>query len=291
MNPPFPARSRPSVFIASSTANQDVAMELQVLLAQDTNAQVWCDRTFFMGDMALDALHAAVRKHEFAVCIFGDTGGMPNANVAIELGMFLSINGAGRTFVVLLPSDPPTPVPSDLQGVTYVRIPSGLSREAIARMAHRRIQSAVETVWKCSGILAKGECWHSACSTWKNGVRRNVIEPYGTEREFPYTLEDAVIIDHQSFVTFRAQYAVRFDTFSSVGEFFGRGRKHDGWAHVHYVGTDKDTGQTFLGELLAEITTNYVTGIFITRDVINLPMVGMSIGGFSLKVIPKVATS
>lgn len=262
-------------------------MELQVLLAADTSAQVWCDRTFFAGDTTLDALHTAVRRHEFAVCIFGDSGGAPNANVAIELGMFLSINGAGRTFIVLLPSDPPTTVPSDLQGVTYVRVPTGLSREATAQFVHRRIRAAIEAIWVSSGIRARGQCWHSAFSTWEQGMRRNVVTPYGADREFPYVLDDAVIIDHQSFVTFRAQYKVDFDTFSSRGEFFGRGRKYDGWAHIHYSGTDADTKQVFLGELLADITPNHVVGIFITRDVINIGLGAMSIGGFSLKIVPK----
>lgn len=283
----FPDSARPSVFIASSTRDAAFAETLRSFLSSTMDAQVWNDRTFFTGQMTLDVLHAMVRKHEFSVCILGhqDNAQAFSPNVMIELGMFLSVNGARRTFIVCPGGT--SLIPSDMAGVTYIKIPPSLANSVSesATFAYNHIESSVRNLWHSpAGIRAKGSAWHSGTYSRDSLA---ALDDNGSSR-ITYTISDAVLIIAGGFLTFRAAFDMHNFQQNISGQFFGRGPIVDGVAHTVYTATDKTNGYQFTGNMIIVVPgIADIWGTFISRDELHPGTDGITVGGFRVKRLPE----
>ncbi len=274
MNSPniFPGTLRPRLFIASASSNIKFVEALRDSLSTILETDAWTDGMFFAGKVTLDVLHSIVRKNEFAVCVFGGPG-TTNHNVLIELGMFLSVNGVGRTFIVLWGDS--HNVPSDLAGVTYIRIPSKYknSHEAAA-FGFRLIRDAISQLWRESGIYGVGKSWHdSFIHVNANAVVRELCEE---GNRVHYDLPEAIVIKSGGFITFRSSFEMFNFVVPAKGFFFGRGTLHNNIAYMHYVGTIPDLNAEFHGTMVAYIPDMApIWGLFLSRD--ELLQIGLNI--------------
>lgn len=278
--PEFTKSLRPKLFVASSTRTMGVAKAIADRLQPHLDANVWSDGSFFAGNMTLDALHSVVRKNEFAVCVFGGSEGL-NPNVLIELGMFLSVNGAGRTFIVLWGSN--HGVPSDLAGVTSIQIPNSVVNEhEAASTAASQIWDAICNLWESGGIKSSGTAWHEF--TTHPAADTLNSKRYARARRVYYEIPEAIVIQGGGFVTFRANFTIFNYPMPVKGGFFGRGAKHRDVAHMHYIGRDPEGQIEFHGAMLAFIPDfTAVRGLFLSRDEIDDHGLNVTVGGFYLE--------
>lgn len=120
------ARSRPSVFIGSSTEGERIAKALQQLLDQPCEATVWSQGVFGLSLGTLESLVGAIEQFDFAILVLtpddlvssrSKKTAVPRDNVLFELGLFMGGLGRDRTFIVY-DRTAQIKLPSDLAGVT-----------------------------------------------------------------------------------------------------------------------------------------------------------------------------
>lgn len=154
-------RSRPSVFVGSSTEGLEIAKALQVLLDDACEMVIWSQGVFGLSQGRLESLVHALDQFDFAVLVLTaddlvisreSSSSAPRDNVLFELGLFMGSLGRKRTFI-LYDRTAGLKLPSDLAGVTpatFERHNSGNLRSALGAAATRieeqvRRLGAVET--------------------------------------------------------------------------------------------------------------------------------------------------
>jgi hypothetical protein len=120
------ARSRPSVFVGSSTEGLKIAKTLQVLLDLGCEVTIWSQGVFGLSHGTLESLVHALDQFDFAVLVLTAddlvtsreaSSAAPRDNVLFELGLFMGGLGRGRTFVVYDRTGG-LKLPTDLAGVS-----------------------------------------------------------------------------------------------------------------------------------------------------------------------------
>jgi hypothetical protein len=119
-------RTRPSVFIGSSTEGLKIAKTIQLLLDETCEATIWSQGVFGLTQGTLESLVAALDQFDFAILVLtpddlisSRTEEMPSPrdNVLFELGLFMGGLGRDRTFIVY-DRAARIKLPSDLAGVS-----------------------------------------------------------------------------------------------------------------------------------------------------------------------------
>lgn len=100
---------KPSVFVASSTENLDVAYAVQKALENEAEVTVWDQGVFGPTDFILEAIYRQLDSSDFGVFVLmpddrtysrGKTVATPRDNVVFELGLFMGALGRHRSFVL-----------------------------------------------------------------------------------------------------------------------------------------------------------------------------------------------
>lgn len=121
-----PFSKRPRGFIGSSSEGLPVAQAIQELLDPVAECTIWNQGVFTPSSTFIESLQDARLVYDFAVVVLtsddtttsrGKTVPAPRDNLLFELGLFAGALGRARTFLVL-PTDAPPRLPSDLSGVT-----------------------------------------------------------------------------------------------------------------------------------------------------------------------------
>lgn len=148
------AKSRPSLFVGSSTEGLAIARHVQILLDQVCEVELWTQGVFGLSQGTLESLLLAVERFDFAVLVLTPddlavSRGTPKQtardNVIFELGLFVGAIGRDRTFMLFDRETPPA-LPSDIAGITaatYQRHSSG-NLEAALGAPCTKIQNAIE---------------------------------------------------------------------------------------------------------------------------------------------------
>jgi hypothetical protein len=119
-------RTRPAVFVGSSTEGSPIAEALQVLLDRECEVELWSQGIFGLSHGTLESLVLALDRFDFAVLVLtpddmlirrGAEKTVARDNVIFELGLFVGGLGRERTFMVYDRLAKPD-LPSDLAGVT-----------------------------------------------------------------------------------------------------------------------------------------------------------------------------
>ena len=120
------ARTRPSLFIGSSTEGLRIAKALQVLLQHPCEVTVWSQGVFGLSRGTLETLVSALEKFDFAILALTPDDlttsreldrPAPRDNVLFELGLFMGGIGRNRTYIVY-DRTLDLKLPSDLAGVS-----------------------------------------------------------------------------------------------------------------------------------------------------------------------------
>jgi hypothetical protein len=147
-------RSRPSLFVGSSTEGLQIARHVQILLDEVCEVELWTQGVFGLGQGTLESLLLAVERFDFAVLVLtpddlavsrGTSKQTARDNVIFELGLFVGAIGRDRTFMLFDRADPPA-LPSDLAGITaatFQRHSSG-NLEAALGATCAKIQNLIE---------------------------------------------------------------------------------------------------------------------------------------------------
>jgi hypothetical protein len=150
-------RTRPRVFIGSSTEGLEVARALQSALYYDSEPVIWSQGVFGLSGGTLETLVAECDQFDFAVFVLSaddlierreQSGNVPRDNVLFELGLFMGRLGRDRTFFVHCRTDKLL-IPTDLAGVTAASyLPPSEPRyiHAALSVATSPILSAVQTL-------------------------------------------------------------------------------------------------------------------------------------------------
>jgi hypothetical protein len=119
-------KSKPVLFVGSSTEGLQIAQTLQVLLEYSCEVEVWSQGTFGLSQGGLEALVLALDRFDFAVLVLtaddlvtkrDKTVVAPRDNVLFEFGLFIGAIGRERTYMLYDRSKPPE-LPTDLAGIT-----------------------------------------------------------------------------------------------------------------------------------------------------------------------------
>lgn len=124
-----PPNSRPIMFIGSSVEGLPIAKHIQLGLQRvNVEVRLWTNGVFGPGGVTIDDLLRQTEEADFAVFVFGpddkvasreETYQAPRDNVVLEMGMFISKLGRGRTYLVK-DSKSEIKIPSDLLGITPI---------------------------------------------------------------------------------------------------------------------------------------------------------------------------
>lgn len=156
---------KPSIFIGSSSEGLKYAQSIKAQLSNDAELTIWNEGLFLLGNVTLEALQTFGCRFDFAILVLtpddtavsrGDQTKSPRDNVLFELGVFMSILGPKKTFVVTTKGD--VKLPSDLQGLTVAKIESDRTDdnvEAMVSNACHQVRNAVAAVYPQStfGLL------------------------------------------------------------------------------------------------------------------------------------------
>lgn len=122
------ARSRPRVFVCSSSEGLEIADALQALLDRQYEVVVWNQGVFGPGQGILEALVGQLHAFDFGVLVLtaddlvtsrGVPAAVPRDNVLFELGVCVGMLGRDRTFIVH-DRTVELKLPTDLAGVVTV---------------------------------------------------------------------------------------------------------------------------------------------------------------------------
>lgn len=150
-------RSKPRLFIGSSTEGLRVAETAQAMLHHDLECTLWTQGVFTLSSSAIDSLEAKLATSDFALLVVtpddtalhrGNEHQIPRDNVIFELGLFMGALGRNRTFL-LKPSAPELKLPSDIAGVvlaTYDANRSDNNLRAALGPACTEIKDAIREV-------------------------------------------------------------------------------------------------------------------------------------------------
>jgi predicted nucleotide-binding protein len=147
-----PKKRNPEVFVASSVKGLEAAYALQVLLEKaDLDVTVWAQGAFGSGGFALANLSELAARTDFAVFIFtvDDAvalrtrgGESVRQNLVLELGIFMGLLGASRTFMII-PNADALHLPTDLSGTAYLTFDPDLRplQAALAVPVHHIVEA------------------------------------------------------------------------------------------------------------------------------------------------------
>ena len=119
-------RTKPRVFIGSSTEGLKFAKAIQYNLDHVADCTIWSQGAFGLSRGTLEDLVRGAKNYDYAILVLtaddvttkrGVTGNSPRDNVLFELGLFIGMLGREHTFMVF-DRDTPMDRPSDLAGVT-----------------------------------------------------------------------------------------------------------------------------------------------------------------------------
>lgn len=125
-------KSKPSLFIGSSSEGLEVARAVEWNLHKDAEVTIWSDGVFGLNKGNLEALLLALEQYDFAVLVLTPddmvtsrelTEQSPRDNIMFELGLFMGRLGRDRTFALCCDSND-MKLPSDLAGVTLAKFNS-----------------------------------------------------------------------------------------------------------------------------------------------------------------------
>ena len=126
-----PPNIQSSVFIGSSSEAMITAGDIaRLLAAKKIQTKLWTNDVFHASQTTIEDLIMAAKACDFAVIVLspddtskirGKKYATPRDNAIFELGLFMGALGRERTFVVV-PKDKPVRIPTDLLGVTTLRI-------------------------------------------------------------------------------------------------------------------------------------------------------------------------
>jgi hypothetical protein len=140
------ARTRPSIFVGSSTEGLAIAKALGVILDDACEVTIWGQGVFGLSQGTLESLVYALDRFDFAVLVLTAddlvtsreaSSIAPRDNVLFELGLFMGGLGRDRTFIVY-DRTANLKLPSDLAGVsaaTFEPHASGKLRDALGAAA------------------------------------------------------------------------------------------------------------------------------------------------------------
>lgn len=146
-------RTRPAVFVGSSSESYSTAEAVQILLDRNCEVELWNQGAFGLTQGNLESLVDAINRFDFAILVLGaddltiSRGSEQMSardNVIFELGLFMGGLGRDRTFFIYDRTNSPT-LPSDLAGVTaatYAPHSSG-NLEAALGAACAKIQNQI----------------------------------------------------------------------------------------------------------------------------------------------------
>lgn len=150
-----PKKSKPRVFVGSSSEGLEIAQVIQSELHRDYSVEIWNQNTVFgLGTATIEALEAAAETYDFGIFIFtpddeitmrGSQHKVPRDNVIFELGLFIGKLGRFRAFAVQ-PHDAGIQLPSDLKGMSIAGYePENENIDAALGPACRKIRTAINT--------------------------------------------------------------------------------------------------------------------------------------------------
>jgi predicted nucleotide-binding protein len=120
------SRSRPRVFIGSSTEGLDIAEAIQVGLDPVAECTIWNQGLFKPSITTIESIVDVAVDFDYAIIVLtpddmvikrGEEVLGPRDNIVFELGLFTGTLGRARTFMVLCRDDQ-VQLPTDLAGVT-----------------------------------------------------------------------------------------------------------------------------------------------------------------------------
>jgi hypothetical protein len=141
-------RTRPSVFVDSSTEGLKIAKALGVLLEHPCEVNIWSQGVSGLSQGTLESLVYALDRFDFAILVLTAddlvtsrevSSTAPRDNVLFELGLFMGGLGRDRTFIVY-DRTANLKLPSDLAGVsaaTFEPHVSGNLENALSAAATR----------------------------------------------------------------------------------------------------------------------------------------------------------
>jgi hypothetical protein len=139
---PMARRTRPSIFVGSSTEGLGIAKALGTNLDTLSEVSIWSQGVFGLGQGNLESLVDALDRFDFAALVLtaddlvtsrDASATAPRDNVLFELGLFMGGLGRDRTFIVY-DRTANLKLPSDLAGVsaaTFEPHASGRLRDAL----------------------------------------------------------------------------------------------------------------------------------------------------------------
>lgn len=125
----MPGAQDPTLFIGSSSEGLDVAEELQAVLDDHCESELWNQGTFGLSGTGIESLVQASRSYDFAVFVLsaddmvtkrGKARPAARDNILFEAGLFIGSIGRERTFLLACKDDE-IDLPSDLAGVTMAQ--------------------------------------------------------------------------------------------------------------------------------------------------------------------------
>jgi tetratricopeptide (TPR) repeat protein len=142
---------KPVVFIGSSTEASDVAKTIERTLKSVATTHLW-QRVFEPGEFAIERLQTEAANVDFAIFVLAPDdvtitrhrqSKAPRDNVVFEAGLFMSILGRDRTFLVE-DKRGHLKIPSDLMGITTLRYDGEAVTAANARA--RALRDVLDTL-------------------------------------------------------------------------------------------------------------------------------------------------
>ena len=155
-----PKKSKPRVFVGSSSEGLEIAQIIQSELHRDYSVEIWNQNTVFgLGTATIEALESAVDAYDFGIFIFtpddeitmrGSQHKVPRDNVIFELGLFIGKLGRFRAFAVH-PNDAGIQLPSDLKGMSIAGYdPYSENLDAALGPACKKMRTAINAANKAN---------------------------------------------------------------------------------------------------------------------------------------------
>lgn len=150
------AKSIPRVFVGSSSESLRLAQAVQTNLEHGAEVRIWNQDLFQVGNSSLEDLVKLTAEFDFAVFLWSSDDKLTSRdethltardNVILESGMFYSVLGRERVFLIM-PVIEKIKVPSDLIGISHLtfREPSDGNYRAALGPASRTIQERIDTL-------------------------------------------------------------------------------------------------------------------------------------------------
>ena len=118
---------KPKLFIGSSSEALDIARNIQELLRDEAEANVWKEGAFRLSETSIESLVSSLEMYDFAIFVFnpddistirGEEWSAVRDNVIFEFGLFIGSLGRNRVFCLIPEKTEKIRLPSDLAGIT-----------------------------------------------------------------------------------------------------------------------------------------------------------------------------